>query len=54
MVQKGERGADGEGVQPECHLRQLDRERVLVDPVNDALEDHAANDVTVVELFGRD
>ena len=50
MVEEGERRAGGEGVQPERDLGQLDRHRVLVDAVHDALEDHAADEVPVVEL----
>ena len=46
-----ERGrADGEAVQPEGDLGQLDGERVLVDAVDAAFEDHAADDGLVGEL----
>jgi hypothetical protein len=50
MVEEGKRRAGGEGVQPERHLCQLDRHRVLVDAVHDALQDHSADEVLVVEL----
>jgi hypothetical protein len=49
MVEEGERRPGGEGM-PERHLRQLDRHRVLVDAVHDALQDHSADEVLVVEL----
>ena len=50
MIEEGERRAGGEGVQPERDLGQLDRHRVLVDAVHDALQDHAPDEVPVVEL----
>ena len=50
VVEKGERRADGEAVQPQRDLGQLDRERVLVDAVDTALEHHAADDRLVAEL----
>ena len=53
MVEEGERRADGEGVQPQGDLGQLDRHRVLVDAVDHALEDHAPDQATVVELVPR-
>ena len=49
VIQEAERRADREGVQPERDLGQLDRHRVLVDAVDAALEDHAPDDVAVVE-----
>ena len=49
MIQEAERRADREGVQPERDLGQLDRHGVLVDAVDAALEDHAPDDVAVVE-----
>ena len=51
MVEEGQRRTDGEGVQPEADLGQLDGHRVFVDAENDALDDHAPDDVAVVELF---
>ena len=50
VVEEGERRADGEAVQPQRDLGQLDRERVLVDAVDAALEHHAADDGLVGEL----
>lgn len=50
MVEKGERSADSEGVEPESDLGELDRHRVLVDAVDDALQDHAPNEPPVIEL----
>ena len=50
VVEEGERRADGEAVQPQRDLGQLDRERVLVDAVDTALEHHAADDRLVAEL----
>ena len=49
VIQEAERRADREGVQPERDLGQLDRHGVLVDAVDAALEDHAPDDVAVVE-----
>jgi hypothetical protein len=51
VVQKGERSANREGVQPKRQLGELDRHRVLVDAENHALEDHAPDDLPVVELL---
>ena len=51
MVDEGERSANGEGVQPQRHLGEFDRHRVLVHAIDAAFEDHAADDVSVVELF---
>ena len=50
VVQKRQRRADGEGVQPQRGLGQLDRHGVLVDAEHAFLQDHAAHDVAVVEL----
>ena len=50
MIEERERRAGGEGVQPECDLGQLDRHRVLVHAVHDALQDHPAHEVLVVQL----
>lgn len=41
-------------MKPERHLGEFDRHRVLVDPVDDALQHHAANDLAIVELPRRD
>ena len=40
MVEEGQGRADGEAVEPEGYLRQLDGQRILVDAVDTALEDH--------------
>ena len=45
VVEKAERRAHGEGVQPERDLGEFHRHRVLVDAVDAALEHHAADDV---------
>ena len=50
VVEEGERRADGEAVQPERDLGQFDGQRVLVDAVDAAFEDHAADDGLVGEL----
>ena len=50
VVEKRERRADGEAVQPQRDLGQLDGERVLVHAVDAALEHHAADDGLVGEL----
>ena len=50
VVEEGERRADGEAVQPEGDLCQLDGQWVLVDAVDTAFEDHAADDGLVGEL----
>ena len=50
MIEERERRAGGEGVQPERDLGQLDRHRVLVHAVHDALQDHAADKMLVVQL----
>ena len=50
MIEKAERRADGEGVEPQRDLGQFHRHRVLVHAVDAPLEHHAAHDVPVVEL----
>ena len=50
VVEEGEGRADGEAVQPEGDLGELDGEGVLVDAVDAAFEDHAADDGLVGEL----
>ena len=50
VVEEGEGRANGEAVQPEGDFGKLDGERVLVDAVDAALEDHAADDGLVGEL----
>ena len=50
VVEEGEGRADGEAVQPERDLGQFDGQRVLVDAVDAAFEDHAADDGLVGEL----
>ena len=50
VVQERERRADGEAVEPEGDLGQFDGERVLVDAVDAALEDEAADDGLVGQL----
>ena len=49
VIQKRQRRADGERVQPQRELRQLHRHRILVHPMHDALQDHAAHEMAVVE-----
>ena len=50
VVEKGEGRAHGEAVEPQGDLGQLYGQRVLVDAVDAALEDHAADDGLVGEL----
>ena len=50
VVEEGEGGADGEAVEPEGDLGEFDGERVLVDAVDAALEDEAADDGLVGQL----
>jgi hypothetical protein len=50
MFEEGKGRAGGEGVQPEGDLGQLDRHRVLVHAVHDALEDHPPHEVLIVKL----
>ena len=50
VVEEGEGRADGEAVEPEGDFGKLDGERVLVDAVDAALEDHAADDGLVGKL----
>ena len=50
VVEEGEGRANGEAVEPEGDFGKLDGERVLVDAVDAALEDHAANDGLIGEL----
>src|SRR5487761_1652950 len=50
VEKEGKRRADGESVQPQRNLRELDRHRILVDAVNASLEDHAAHKVAIVEM----
>ena len=50
VVQEGEWGADGEAVEPEGDLGEFDGEGILVDAVDAALEDEAADDGLVGEL----
>ena len=49
VIQGAERRAVREGVQPERDLGQFHRHGVLVDAVDASLEDHAPDDVAVVE-----
>ena len=44
MVEEGQRPADRETVKPQRHLRQLDRQRILVNPVYAPLQHHATDD----------
>ena len=44
VVEEGQRRADGEAVEPEGDLRQFDGQRILVDAVDAALEDHPPDD----------
>ena len=50
MIQKTQRRARGERVQPQRHLRQFHRHRILIHPINAPLEHHAPHNVPVVEL----
>jgi hypothetical protein len=50
MVQEAQRCADSEGVKPQGDLGQLDRHQILVDAIDAALQDHATDDMSVVEL----
>ena len=50
VIQETQRGPHREGVQPERHLGEFHRHRVLVDAIDAALEHHAPDNVTVVEL----
>ena len=50
MVEEGERRADREGVEPQRHLGELHRHRILVDAIDDPLQHHAPRDMAVVEL----
>ena len=53
MVEEAQRSAYSEAVQPQRQLGEFDRHRVLVDAVDDALEDDAADQALVVKLRGR-
>ena len=50
MVEKRKRGANCKGMQPQRHFRQFDSHRIEVHAVDTALQDHAADDIAVVEL----
>ena len=54
MVQETQGRPHGEGVQPQGHLGQLHRHRVLIDAIDAALEHHAAHDLPVVQMGGVD
>ena len=54
VIEESERRSDGEGVQPQRHLGQLHRHRVLVNAIHAPLEHHAPDHVTVVELLRMD
>jgi hypothetical protein len=51
VVEEGERGANREGVKPQGDLRQLHGHWILVDAVDAALQDHAADDVPILQVF---
>ena len=50
VIQKGQRRADGEAVQPQRHLRQFHGQGVLVHSVDAALEHHPPDDGLIGEL----
>ena len=50
VVEEGQGRADGEAVEPEGDLRQLDGQGILVDAVDTALEDHPPDDGLVGQL----
>ena len=50
VIEEGEGRTNGEAVEPEGDFGELDCERVLVDTVDAALEDHAADDGLVGKL----
>ena len=50
VVEERERRADGEAVQPQRHLGELDGERVLVYAVDAPLQHHSSNDGLVGKL----
>ena len=50
VVEEGERGADGEAVEPEGDLGEFHGQGILVDAVDTALEDEAADDGLVGQL----
>ena len=50
VVQKGQRRAHREAVQPQRHLGQFHGQAVLVHPIDAALEHHAANDGLIRQL----
>ena len=52
VIEKAERSAGREGVQPQRHLGQLHRHRIAVHAVDAALEHHAPHDAPVVEAVG--
>ena len=49
VIEKRQRRADRERVQPERELGQFHRHRILVDAVHDTLEDHASHQVPIIE-----
>ncbi len=51
MVEKRQRRADREGVQPQGDLCELDRHHMLVHAVDAALQNHATDNMPVVELL---
>src|SRR3954471_6018941 len=51
MIEKRQRCANREGMQPQRYLGEFDGHRVFVNAINAALEDHAADNVAVVELI---
>ena len=50
MVEEGKRRADGEGVQPEGGFCQFNRHRVFVDAEDVSFQNHAADDMAVIQL----
>ena len=50
VIEKAQRRADGEGVQPQRGFGQLHGHRVFIDAEDAFLQHHAAHDVAVVEL----
>ena len=53
MVDERHRRADGERVQPQRHLCQFDRHRVLVRAEHTSFQDHPLDQLRIVELFLR-
>ena len=51
MIQKRERRANGERMQPERQLRQLYRHRVEIDAVDYPLEHNAPHEVAIVQML---